>query len=451
MTMTAVSTELLPPQNLEAERSVLGSCLIDGEAISRVLEILSTPTYFYRQAHQVIFEAMVRLNERGEPIDLLTLSNELERLGKFDFVGGSSYLMELLEVVPTAANVDYYARIVRERAVRRDLISAGTSIVQMAHESSDDIEQIVDRSEQAVFAVANQQATTDFVHLKDVLHRTFERFESIYEGSANVVGIPTGFRDLDAMTGGLQRANLIIIGARPSMGKTAFAMNICQNVALNQKMSVGVFSMEMSKEELGARILCSEAQIESERIKTGHIHDSDWRRLAKVMNFMSEAPMYIDDSGGLSVHEIAARARRLHKNHGLDMIMIDYIQLIRGSSKNDANRTYELAEISRSLKFLCKELNIPVIVLSQLSRSLESRTDKRPILSDLRESGAIEQEADLVMFIYRDEYYEREHTEKPGIAEIIIAKQRSGPTGKCELHFHKQWVKFGNLDRYHSE
>jgi replicative DNA helicase len=448
MTM-AVSPALLPPQNLDAERSVLGACLIDREAIARVVEVITEASIFYRQAHQYIFETMMRLHDKNEPVDLITLSNELRRLGRFEEVGGSDYLIELTEVVPTAANVEHYARIVRERALRRELIHAGTEIVQMAHESADEIDQIVDRAEQSVFAISNRTVSGDFVPLKRVLDNTFERFESIYEGRHNVVGIPTGYRDLDAMTGGLQRANFIIIAARPSMGKTAFAMNIAQNVAVNQRMPVAVFSMEMSKEELGTRMLCSEAQIEGERIKTGHIHDSDWRRLAKVMNYLSDAPLYIDDTAGLTMTEIAAKCRRLKKNHGLDMVLIDYIQLIRGSGKNDANRTQELSEISRQLKFLCKEINAPVIALSQLSRGVESRTDKRPMLSDLRESGAIEQEADLVMMIYRDEYYEKEHSEKKGIAEIIIAKQRSGPTGTVELHFHRQFVRFLSLERHH--
>ena len=444
-----VSPDLLPPQNLEAERSVLGACLIDREAVAKVAEILNEPALFYRQAHQTIFETMMRLHGKNEPVDLITLSNELMRQGHFEEVGGAAYLVELTEVVPTAANVEHYARIVRERALRREIIHAGTEMVQLAHESPEEIEVLLDRSEQAVFAIANRSSGTDFVPLKRVLDATFERFESLYEGKHNVVGIPTGFRDLDAVTGGFQRANFIIIAARPSMGKTALAMNIAQHVAVQQRLPVAVFSMEMSREEIGTRILCSEAQIESERIKTGHIHDSDWRRLAKVMNYLQDAPLYIDDSAGLSVTEMASRCRRLRKNHGLEMVMIDYIQLIRGSGRNDANRTQELSEISRHLKFLSKELKIPVIALSQLSRAVDSRTDKRPLLSDLRESGAIEQEADLVMFIYRDEYYEREHSEKKGIAEVIIAKQRSGPTGSVDLFFHKQWVKFASLDHAH--
>ena len=395
---------------------------------------------------------MGRLHDRGEPVDLITLSNDLERQGKFEAVGGSTYLLELCEVVPTAANVEHYCRIVVERATRRELIQAGTEIVQMAHDIQETVEEVVDRSEQAVFAVANRRVTQDFVPLKKVLGNTFQRWVDIYEGRGNVMGIPTGYRDLDAMTGGFQRANFIIIAARPSMGKTALAMNIAQNVAFQQKMPVAVFSMEMSKEELGSRMLCSEAQIQSERIKTGHIHDEEWGRLAQVMNTLTEAPMFIDDTAGMSVQELASKARRLKKNHGVDMVVIDYIQLIRGSSsaRGEANRNQELSEISRNLKFLCKELNAPVIALSQLSRAVESRTDKRPMLSDLRESGAIEQEADLVLFIYRDEYYEREHCEKPGVAEVIIAKQRSGPTGRVELQFNKEFVRFNNLAHYNS-
>lgn len=394
---------------------------------------------------------MSRLHDRGEPVDFITLSNELERVGKFEAVGGSTFLMELCEVVPTAANVDHYCRIVVERATRRELIQAGTEIVQMAHDIQETVEDVVDRSEQAVFAVANRRVTQDFVPLKKVLGNTFQRWVDLYEGRGNVMGIPTGYRDLDAMTGGFQRANFIIIAARPSMGKTALAMNIAQNVAFIQKLPVAVFSMEMSKEELGSRMLCSEAQIQSERIKTGHIHDEEWGRLAQVMNTLTEAPMFIDDTAGMSIQDVASKARRLKKNHGLDMVVIDYIQLIRGSaSRGESNRNQELSEISRHLKFLCKELNAPVVALSQLSRAVESRTDKRPLLSDLRESGAIEQEADLVLFIYRDEYYERENCEKPGVAEVIIAKQRSGPTGRVELQFNKEFVKFNNLARYNS-
>lgn len=448
MTMT-VAADVLPPQNLDAERSVLGACLILPEAITRVVEVLSDPAIFYRRAHQYIYDTMLRLNDRGEPVDHITLTNELKRTGRFEEVGGSEYLIELTEAVPTAANVEHWARIVREHSLRRELIHAGTHIVELGHESDEAIDVLVDRAEQAVFAIANRTGATDFVPLKKVLDTTFERFESIYEGKHNVIGLPTGYRDLDAITGGLQRANFIIIAARPSMGKTALAMNIAQFVTVSQRMPVALFSMEMSKEELGTRLLCSEAQIESERIKTGHIHANDWQRLAKVMNHLSDAPLFIDDSPGMSVTEIAAKCRRLRKQHGLDMVVIDYIQLIRGSGRPDANRVFELSEISRQLKFLSKELNVPIIALSQLSRNVESRPDKRPLLSDLRESGAIEQEADVVMMIYRDEYYEKEHSEKKGIAEIIIAKHRSGPTGTVELHFHRQFVRFSSLDRHH--
>jgi replicative DNA helicase len=343
--------------------------------------------------------------------------------------------------------VEYYAHIVRERAIRRELITAGTSIVQMAHEPAYDVAEVVQNAEKSVYAVAEKRIAQDFLPLKKVLNSTFGRLEAIYEGKGGIVGVPTGFRDLDDITGGLQRSNLIIIAARPSMGKTAFAMNIAQHVS-RQNTPVAVFSMEMSSEELGARILSSEARIEGDRLKNGRLHESDWANLAKVMSQLNNVPLYIDDSSGLTVMEIASKARKLSRNHGLGMVMIDYIQLISGPMRKEANRVQELAEISRQLKFLAKELKIPVIALSQLARGVETRNDKRPMLSDLRDSGAIEQEADLVVFIYRDEYY-NPHSDQQGIAEIIIAKQRSGRTGKIELHFSNQYVKFENLARMH--
>ncbi|MBM3462027.1 MAG: replicative DNA helicase [Armatimonadetes bacterium] len=443
----AVAQELLPPQNLEAERSVLGACLIDKDAIALVAEVLDTDNVFYRRAHQVVFDCMKALHELGEPVDLITLSNMLERREQFQEVGGSDYLLELLEVVPTAANCVHYARIVRERAIRRELIRAGTSIVQMAHEPAEDVSELINRAEQIVFNVAEKRVVQDFEHIKPVLKRSFARLESVYEKGGSISGISTGYRDLDEMIGGLQRSSFIILAARPSMGKTALALNIAQNVAIGSKLPVAVFSLEMSKEELGSRMLSSESRIEGDRIKNGRIHDNDWRTLSHAMNVLTEAPMFIDDAPGITIMEIASKSRRLKKQHGLDLIVIDYIQLIRGSARYESNRVQELGEISRHLKFLCKELNIPIVVLSQLSRAVESRTDKRPMLSDLRESGAIEQEADLVMFIYRDEYYEKENSEKQGIAEIIVAKHRSGPTGSVDLHFNKQFVRFENLAR----
>ncbi|MHB2017320.1 MAG: replicative DNA helicase [Candidatus Xenobia bacterium] len=448
MTVATTPIERLPPQNLDAERSVLGACFIENDVVARVSEILTGPQDFYKEAHQTLYATVVDLSDRGEPIDYVTVSNDLRAKGRLDSVGGPSFLNELIESVPTAANAEFYARIVRDKGVRRRLISAGTSVARLGYDEEMTLESVVDKAEQTVFNVSQDNAGQDFVPLKQVLMETFEKFEDVHQRKANVVGVPTGFRDLDTMTGGFGRGALIIVAARPGMGKTAFCMNIAQYVAQKEKMPVAVFSLEMSRDEIGQRLLCSYAGVEGHRFKTGQVHQDDWRKIAQAMNEMSDAPLFIDDSSGITANELRSKVRRLKKKHGCEMVVVDYLQLISGGRTSGRdNRVQELSEISRSMKALAKEMSCPVVALSQLSRQVESRTDKRPMLSDLRESGAIEQDADMVGFIYRDDYY-NPITEVPVVpVEFIIAKQRSGPVGTIELGFHKSQVRFVNIAR----
>lgn len=440
----ATTLERLPPQNLDAERSVLGACFLESDVIERATEIVSSPADFYKEAHQTLYEVMMQLAERGEPIDFVTVTNHLRARDKLESIGGVHFLTELIEAVPSTAHVEFYARIIRDKAIRRKLIAAGSSMSRMAYDEERPLEELVDKAEQTVFGVAQANLSTDFTPLKNVLMETFEKFEEINRRKANVVGVPTGFRDLDAMTGGFGRSNLIIVAARPGMGKTALCMNIAQHVAQRERMPVAVFSMEMSKEELGQRLLCSHAQVEGHRMRTGQVNQDDWRKIAQAMNDLADVPLFIDDSPGLTAMEIRAKARRLKKKHGCDMIVLDYMQLIRSAGKSE-NRNQELSEISRSLKALAKELQTPVVALSQLSRDVEKRNDKRPMLSDLRESGAIEQDADMVCFIYRDDYYNPLGEQPVVPTEFIIAKQRAGPVGTVELGFHKALAKFVTL------
>ncbi|MDQ7821873.1 MAG: replicative DNA helicase [Candidatus Eremiobacteraeota bacterium] len=444
-----ISVDRVPPQNLDAETSALGACLIEKEALARVAEILPDPADFYRTAHQVIYNAILKLYERGEPVDLITLTNELRNSSKLDEVGGVAYLTFLIDSVPTAANAEYYSTIIKEKAILRNLITAGMNITGMGYREDEAAEMIVDRAETEIFGIAQKRMLFDFVPLKKVMATTFEKIEDLYARKAHVTGVSTGYRDLDHYTAGLQKANLIVVAARPGMGKTAICLNIAHYLATREKLPVAIFSLEMAKEELAQRFLCAEARIDAQRLRTGYLEETDWPRLTRAMNVLCEAPVFIDDTPNLSVMEMRSKARRLKSKHGIELVVIDYIQLIRGSSRIE-NRNQEISEISRQLKALSKELSVPVIAISQLSREVEKRQDKRPMLSDLRESGAIEQEADMVIFIYRDDYY-NPHSEKKNKAEIIIAKQRSGPLATIDLIFLKQFTVFVSEEKIHVE
>ncbi len=438
--------ERLPPQNLDAEQSVLGSMLIEREAIFTTTEILQGED-FYRTSHQKIFNAVVNLVEKNEPVDLVTLSDELSNQGVLEEVGGHAYLTTLANAVPTAANVKYYAHIVWEKAVLRRLIRKSTEIVTRSYEPPDDVIEFLDEAEQMIFQVARELSGKGFVPLKEVLMETFERIEQLYEDKRGVTGLPTGFVDLDQILSGLQKSDLIIVAARPGMGKTTLALNMAQHMAISDNLPVAFYSMEMSQDQLAQRLLCAQADLDAQRMRMGFLTQEEWPRLTRAVGPLSEAPLYIDDSAGLSVMEMRAKARRLKAEKGLKAIFVDYLQLMR-SHGNSENRQQELSDISRALKSLAKELDVPVVALSQLSRAVEKRNDRRPILSDLMESGGIEANADVVMFIYREDYYFSD-SEKQNLAEIIIAKQRNGPTGHVDLRFMNKFNKFQNLAPEH--
>ena len=433
-----------PPHNLEAEQSVLGSILLDNEVYGH-LEGTLTADQFYKEAHRKLFRAMERLHRRGEPMDLVTLTEELRQTGDLEGVGSVAYLVGLVDSVPTAAYAESYARIVLEKATLRDLIGAGGRIMQAAFDQSGPLEEVLDTAEKAIFDLTTRKRRTNFEGMRTLVTETFQEINERFADPNPVSGLPAGFRDLDGMTGGLQPASLNVLAARPSMGKTALALTIGLNAALKESASVGIFSLEMSAVQLVQRMLCAEARVDMTRVRSGQLTDRDFQRLADAAGRMSEAKVFIDDHADMTVMELRSRARRLQAEHGLDLLIIDYLQLMSGSSRSiGENRQQEISTISRGLKGLARELDVPVLVLSQLSRAVEARPNKRPMLSDLRESGAIEQDADLVMFIYRDEYYDP-HSEKHGIAEIIIGKQRNGPTGSLELQFHNAHVRFNDL------
>lgn len=436
----------IPPQSLEAEQSVLGSMLIDKEVVPVVMEILK-PEDFYRPDHKEIYDVIIELFDRAQPIDLITVSERLKLHGKLDLVGGLEYLTNIATEVPTTANVKHYSKIVEEKALLRKLIKASSDIVDLGFNASEEVSFILDKAEQNIFDILQKRSSQGFVPIKDVLVDTFNKLEELYNNSGSITGIPTGFADLDFKTSGLHNSDLILIAARPAMGKTAFALNLAQNAAVHSNVPVAVFSLEMSREQLVNRMLCSEAMVDSNRMKTGKLEDNDWQKVAKALGPLSEAPIFIDDTPGVSITEIRAKCRRLKLEHNLGLVIIDYLQLMQGSRSKSENRQQEISEISRSLKILAKEINVPVITLSQLSRAPEARTDHRPILSDLRESGAIEQDADIVMFLYRDDYYNPE-TEKKNIAELILAKHRNGSTGTVELVWLGQYTKFANLEKF---
>jgi replicative DNA helicase len=435
----------VPPQNLEAEESVLGGVLLDNAALDRVVELVQ-PDDFYRGAHRKLFNAMLALSERSEPVDLITLSEALRSRGDLADVGGTAYLGELAERVPTAANVVHYAKIVRDRAVLRGLITAATEIATRGYEASGDVAELLDRAEQLIFEISERRVRNAFTKLSQVLVESIKTIERLYEQKQSVTGVPTGFVDLDRMLSGLQPSDLIIVAGRPSMGKTAIVLNVAEHAALRADVGVAVFSLEMAKEQLAMRMLCSEARVDLARVRTGHLTDREFPRLAMAAGRLGDAPIFIDDTPALSVLELRAKARRLKRDpaNKLGLVIVDYIQLMRSSEGRD-NREQEISEISRSLKALAKELRVPVLALSQLNRQVESRTPPVPRLADLRESGAIEQDADVIIFLYRDDYY-NEDSDKKGLAEVIVAKQRNGPTGSVELTFLREFTRFENRE-----
>jgi replicative DNA helicase len=434
------------PHNLEAERSVLGAVLLRNDVINHAVEIVK-PHDFFREAHRVIFDKMIALSEHGRAIDLVTLNEELARGGQLEEVGGPAYIASLVDGVPRATNVEYYAGIVKEKSTRRSLIFAANRILSSAYAAEEEAGELVDEAERSVFEIADSGLRGGFVPLSQLVQEGFRTIETLQEHKGLVTGVPTGFDQLDEMTSGLQPSDLVIVAARPSMGKTSFTLNVAQHVGTQTDMTVGFFSLEMPKEQLFMRMLTSEARIDAHRFRSGFLTDQDYARLTTALGTLDQARVFIDDSASIGVLEMRAKARRLKAEHGLHLLMIDYVQLMQGRGRFD-NRQQELASISRSLKGLAKELHVPIVALSQLSRAPDARADHRPVLSDLRESGALEQDADVVLFIYREEQYERKD-ETEGVAEIIIGKQRNGPTGTVRLAFIKEHTRFENLEWRH--
>jgi len=443
--ITGAGVSRIPPQSIEAERAVLGGILLEPEAATKAIEILE-PEAFYRKAHQEIYKAMLSLFAKREPIDVMTLSEELKKTKALEMVGGIDALTDLVDSVPTAANIVHYAKIVAEKHILRELIAASTEIAEICYKAERDANAILDEAEQRIFQISESRVSPGFVHVKEVLKKRFEEIQRIHETRASVTGIPSGFVDLDKKyTAGFHPGDLIIVAGRPSMGKTSFALNIAQHVALVEEKPVAIFSLEMSKELLVQRLLCSEAEVDAQKVRMGYTTAEDIQALTRAAGLLSEAPIFIDDTPALSTLEMRARARRLKSEYDIALLIIDYLQLARASEHTE-NRQQEISAISRSLKTLAKELDIPVVALSQLSRAVEARGgDKRPMLSDLRESGAIEQDADLVLFLYRPEFYDPEDPEKRGKAELIIGKQRNGPTGTVHLVFEKQFTRFRSM------
>ncbi|WP_409290857.1 replicative DNA helicase [Peribacillus sp. SCS-37] len=443
--MNELYTDRIPPQNIEAEQAVLGAIFLEPSSLTLASEVL-IPEDFYRNAHQKIFDVMLRLSDSGKPVDLVTVTEDLQASKQLEDVGGVSYLSELAGSVPTAANIEYYARIVEEKSLLRRLIRTATTIAQDGYAREDEVENLLGEAEKNIMEVANRKNSGAFQNIKDVLVKAYDNIELLHNRVGDITGIPTGFSELDRMTAGFQRNDLIIVAARPSVGKTAFALNIAQNVATKAGENVAIFSLEMGAEQLVMRMLCAEGNINAQNLRTGSLTDEDWRKLTMAMGSLSNSGIFIDDTPGVRISEIRSKCRRLKQEHGLGMILIDYLQLIQGNGRSGENRQQEVSEISRSLKALARELQVPVIALSQLSRGVEQRQDKRPMMSDIRESGSIEQDADIVAFLYRDDYYDKE-SENKNIIEIIIAKQRNGPVGTVSLAFVKEYNKFVNLER----
>jgi replicative DNA helicase len=436
------SLHKVPPQNLEAEQSVLGGILLDNMAINSVLEILETDD-FYSEAHRKIFMAIIELSEKSEPSDLITLSSIMRDKKQLEGIGGESYLASLVDAVPSAANISYYSKIVKEKSILRKLIGAATEILNKSYESSSDIDSVLDESEHTIFEISENKVKPSFYPIKEIIKDSFKTIEGLYERKALITGVSTGYKKVDEITSGFQNSDLIIIAGRPSMGKTALAINIAQYASIENETPVAIFSLEMSKEQLAFRLLASEARVDSQRLRKGFVGEVDWPKLTTAAGRLSEAPIYIDDTPAISVLEMKAKARRLKAERGLGLVILDYLQLMRGRGPS---REQEISEISRSLKSLAKELEVPVVALSQLNRQVEARSDRRPQLADLRESGAIEQDADVIMFIYRDEVYNKsEDNPEKGLAEVIVGKQRNGPTGLVKLSFLKEYTRFENL------
>ena len=436
----------IPPHDIEAEQAVIGSMLTDKDAVLDAVEVLKLND-FYRQDNKTIYEAILNLYGRAEPIDVITVKAELVSLGKFESIGGIEYLASLPDKVPTTANVEKYIKIVQEKSILRSLIKASNEIIDLGYSETEELDSVMELAEKRIFEISQGKNQKGYSELKDILVDTFSEIEKRYNQKEPITGVSTGFTDLDYKTAGLHNSDLILIAARPAMGKSAFALNIATNAAMHAKVPVAIFNLEMSKNQLVNRILCSEAMVDSNKVRTGKMEEDDWVKLATALGPLSEAPIYIDDTPGITITEIRARCRKLKLEKNIGLVVIDYLQLIQGSGKRNSNREQEISEISRSLKILAKELDIPVVALSQLSRAAEARTDHRPMLSDLRESGAIEQDADIVMFLYRDDYYNPD-SEKKNIAEITLAKHRSGSTGTIELLWLGNYTKFVNIDKY---
>ncbi len=435
----------VPPHDIEAEQAVIGSMLTDKEAVISAIESLSADD-FYREDNKIIYQAILNLYNKGDAIDIITLKSELSSMGKLEAVGGLEYLAELPEKVPTTANVDKYINIIEEKSTLRTLIKTGNEIITLGYDPTQDVEELMDSAEKKIFGVMQNRNQKSYSVIKDVLVDTFVELEDLYNRQQHITGVPTGFYDLDYKTAGLHGSDLVLVAARPAMGKSAFALNIATNAAVRAKVPVAIFSLEMSKEQMVNRILCSEALVDSNKVRTGKLEDDDWAKLAQASGVLSETEILIDDTPGISIMEIRAKCRKMKLEKNIGLVVIDYLQLVQGSSKRaSGSREQEIAEISRSLKILAKEINVPVIALSQLSRAPEQRPDHRPMLSDLRESGSIEQDADIVMFLYRDDYYNQD-SEKKNVAEVILAKHRSGSTGTVELAWLGNYTKFANLE-----
>lgn len=442
-------TPKLPPQNIQAESSLLGSILLDKDAMTKVADSLQTED-FYEQRHSIIFSAMLKLYEQSKPIDVLTLTSKLEDSKEIDKVGGASYITELSNSVPSAAHAQHYAEIVAQKATLRRLIEAAQEITNLGFSETDDTDELLDRAEQLLYGVSEHKTGQGFRALNDVLNESFDRLEELNKDNSSLRGVPSGFSDLDNLLAGLQNSDLLILAARPSMGKSSFALNVAHNVATQEGVPVGIFSLEMSQEQLVDRILSAEADVDSWKLRTGNLDDDDFAKIGDAMGALSEAPIFIDDTPMSNVMEIRTKARRIQNEHGLGLIIVDYLQLMSGQGKYSDNRVQEVSEISRGLKGLARELNVPVLALSQLSRSVEQRNPQIPQLADLRESGSIEQDADVVLFLYREDYYQPD-TDRQHITDLFIKKHRNGPIGQVELYFHEGKTQFRQLDRKHHE
>ena len=431
----------VPPQNIEAEQSVLGAILIEQSAIAKISDILQ-PEDFYREAHKLVYRSAMTLFERGEAIDFITVIDMLRREEALERAGGISYITSLANGVPTAANIVFHAKIVQEKSLLRRLIHAATDIAAMGYAETEEVERVLDHAEQKILEVATRKIGQDFAPIKEIIFSTLDKIDEMHKAKGGITGLSTGFTNLDKLTGGFQRSDLSLIAARPSMGKTAFVLNVAQHMATRDKKSVAIFSLEMPREQLAMRMMCAEGLIDSQHFRTGAMSNDEWKNLVDAADRLSASPMFIDDTAGVNAVELRNKARRISKEHGLDCIIIDYLQLMDGGAHSRIdNRQQQISDISRSLKALARELKVPVIALSQLSRGPESRTSRKPMLSDLRESGSLEQDADMVAFLYREDYYNPE-TEKKNLTELIIAKNRNGPTETVELYFHKNFTRF---------